>query len=208
MIPICWTPCATTVAEPWQEVPHWWKGRPWGRAGVLWLEPHVCTELGSPNPADNPCCLKKISASPGHAWCCPSSLAPTCHEFSFILCAPLSKTGTVDKMLLLLPLLISSSSFNSSLETSSTLVAGIILAFPQRVQLPLLFTGISLGLKLSFSWDIESHVPHIIPPSISLLLLESRQKRKKTTCIPLFPQKVHSIPLRTDATNTSNRRKK
>lgn len=157
-------------------------------AGILWLELHVCPELGSANPAHNLCCPKKISASPGRAWCCPFSLAPTCHEFYFILCVPPSKICTVDKMLLL-PLLISSSSFNCSLETFSTVMAGIILASPQRVQLPLLFTGISLGLKLSFSWDIESHVPHIIPPSISLLLLESSQKIKKQPAYLSFPEK-------------------
>lgn len=78
-------------------------------------------------------------------------------------------------------LLISLSSFNCSLEASSTLVTGIILPFLLRVQLALLFTGISQGLNLflNFSWDTKSHVPQIIPPSIPLLLFESSQKRKK-----------------------------
>lgn len=108
-------------------------------------------------------------------------------------------------MLLFLSVLIPLSSFNCNFQAFSTLVAGTILSFPWRVQLPLLFTGISLGLNLNFSWDTDSHIPQIIPPSIPLLLNQSR--KEKITCI-LSPRKVYSSPLKIDATHTSNSRKK
>lgn len=125
--------------------------------GNVMEEHHACPEPSSPDPAENQHCPAGVSASLGHAWCCPPSLLPSLlpsltptgnEEFYFILCVPLSKMRTGDKMLLFPPLLISLNSFNCSLEAFSTLVTGIILSFPQRAQLPLRFTGISQGLNL------------------------------------------------------------
>lgn len=116
----------------------------------------------------------------------PSCFAPTCKKhFSSIRRVLLPSICTLDKMLLFLSLLISSSSFNCSLEAFSRLVAGIILFFPWRVHLLLQFTGISLGVNFNFSRDMESHVPQIIPPSILLLLLEFSEKKTQYTYLSL-----------------------
>lgn len=177
----------------------------------------ACPQPGTPGPAGTRAASQNQGSltAPLPAWpiggtALPfSSLAPAWRdEFRSTLGMPLSNICTLDKMLLFLSSLISSSSFNCSLEAFSTLVAGIILSFPWRVHLPLQFTGISLGLDFNFSWDMESHVPQIIPPfpPPSASWVKSWKEKKKS--ILLSPQKVHPIPLKIDAACTLNSRNK
>lgn len=79
-------------------------------------------------------------------------------------------------------LLISLSSFNWSLEASSTRVAGIILLFPWRVQLLLPFKGISQGLKLFLSVfpGIQSHAFHRLSHHPSLFCFYDQVRRDCT----------------------------
>lgn len=79
-------------------------------------------------------------------------------------------------------LLISLSSFNCSLEASSTPVAGIILPFPRRVQLPLPFKGIPQGFKLFLSIfpGIQSHVFHRSSHHSSLFRFYNQVRRDCT----------------------------